>query len=317
MKSRQEAVNLIRSWEGLKESNGSFKVILDIWNNFKGKKPRAVTMTKDMSWCACTWSAVAIKLGYTDIMPIEVSCGNLIEEAKKMGIWRESDSYIPSPGDALLYDWDDTGKGDNTGWPEHIGMVIETNKDAGYFVVMEGNYQNAVKKRTVSINGRYIRGFITPKYDVSNVSAVSILKELKPIETVAREVIAGTWGIGKDCDKTLKDYGYNVDAVNAEVKRILTKDVKTILRQSTITATCKASKLDKKKAGVYKTTASVYCRNDAGQNKKALCIIPKGTTVSCYGYYSVYNKENWLYIEFEIGKVKYTGFTSGVYLKLA
>ena len=35
-------------------------------------------------WCACTWSALAIKLGYTDIMPIEISCPELIIAAKKM-----------------------------------------------------------------------------------------------------------------------------------------------------------------------------------------------------------------------------------------
>ena len=32
-----------------------------------------------------------------------------------MGCWQENDAYVPSPGDAILYDWQDNGIGDNTG----------------------------------------------------------------------------------------------------------------------------------------------------------------------------------------------------------
>ena len=118
---------------------------------------------RDRSWCACTWSALAIKLGYTDIMPIEISCYYLIERAKAMGIWIEQDNRVPKIGEAVLYDWSDGtdyATTDNTGTPDHVGVIVEVHESAGYFVVVEGNYSNAVKKRTLSINGRYIRGFI-------------------------------------------------------------------------------------------------------------------------------------------------------------
>ena len=130
-KSRQAVVDLILSWEGKNEYDGSFKSIIDIYNSYKGKFPRGVKMQYDWAWCACTWSAMAIKLGYTSIMPIEISCGHLVEEAKKMGCWKEADSYVAKPGDAVLYDWDDNGSGDNTGWPDHIGTVVEVHKSAG------------------------------------------------------------------------------------------------------------------------------------------------------------------------------------------
>lgn len=96
---------------------------------------------------------------------MEISCYYLIEAAKKMGCWQENDAYVPSPGDAILYDWQDNGISDNTGNPDHVGTVIEVYKESGYMVIEEGNYSNAVKKRTLSINGKFIRGFITPKYD--------------------------------------------------------------------------------------------------------------------------------------------------------
>ena len=72
-KSRQAVVDLINSWEGRKESDGSHRYIVDIYNSYTGKFPRGIKMEYNWSWCACTWSAVAIKLGYTDIMPIEIT----------------------------------------------------------------------------------------------------------------------------------------------------------------------------------------------------------------------------------------------------
>lgn len=323
MKSRQAVVDLVKSWEGKKESNGTYKSIIDIYNGYKGKLPRGLKMQYDWSWCACTWSALAIKLGYTDIMPIEISCGNLIEEAKKKGIWKENDAYVAQPGDGVLYDWDDSGKGDNTGWPDHIGTIIETHKDAGYFVVMEGNYGDAVKKRTLSINGKYIRGFITPKYDNNAVSTPK--KEGgKDVKTIAREVIAGTWGTGDERKKALEKAGYNYAEVQKTVNQILNSNAAVTTNKvqdknqkvsKKVTATCAAKKFDKSLAGTYKTTADLYCRNDAGTNKKALCLIPKGTKVQCFGYYNVSGNSKWLYIQFTIDGVQYTGFSSCNYLK--
>lgn len=171
-RNRKEVVNLILSWEGKKESDGSFKPIIDIYNSYKDL-PRKTKMQYNWAWCACTWSAVAIKLGYTDIMPIEISCGQLIEAAKKMNCWQENDGYIAQPGDGVLYDWNDSGIGDNTGWPDHIGIIVETNDKSGYFIVVEGNYNNAVKRRKLAVNANYIRGFITPKYDKVETSKVT------------------------------------------------------------------------------------------------------------------------------------------------
>lgn len=191
---RSEVVKLIKSWKGKNEKDGSFKEIIDIYNSLGVRNlPRRVKMTYTMSWCACTWSALAIKLGYTEIMPIEISCGKLISKAKKLGIWVEEDGYVPNLGDGVLYDWGDSGKGDNTGWPDHIGTVIEVNEAGGYFLVMEGNYDNAVKQRKVSINSKNIRGFITPKYDAEPVSTTTSTT-IKPEDTEMKQIKKGSKG---------------------------------------------------------------------------------------------------------------------------
>ena len=313
-KSRQAVVDLINSWEGRKESDGSHRYIVDIYNSYTGKFPRGIKMEYSWSWCACTWSALAIKLGYTDIMPIEISCGELIKAAQKMGCWQENDGYIPQPGDGILYDWDDSGKDDNTGWPEHVGVVIEVHKDAGYFVVMEGNYNDAVKKRTVAINGKSIRGFITPKYTENTVLPPAQISG-KDNKTIAREVIAGTWGSGEARKKALTEAGYDYATIQKLVNEILNVPAAKPVTTKTVTATCKAQKFNKVVAGTYKTMSNLHLRNDAGNNKKSLVVIPKGTKVECHGYYNTHNLVKWLYIQVTVDGVQYTGFSSVLYLK--
>lgn len=312
-KSRQAVVDLALSWEGKNESDGSYKEIIDIYNSYKGAFPRGTKMQYNWPWCACTWSALAIKLGYTSISPIEISCGFLINAAKKKNCWIESDNYIPKPGDAILYDWEDNGKGDNTSWPDHVGTVIEVYEDAGYFVVLEGNYNNAVKKRTLSINGKYIRGFITPKYDGNTVTSPTQASG-KSIQVIAHEVITGKWGSGAARKTALEKAGYNYESVQKAVNKILNTPATTQTVNKKIEATCKAKKFENAIAGTYVTSTDLYCRNDAGTNKKALCCIPKDTEVKCYGYYNSANGVKWYYIQFVLDGVQYTGFSSSKYL---
>lgn len=170
MKTRSAVVVLAQSWIGKNESDGSHKSIIDIYNTYI-PHPRGYKLQYADAWCASMVSALAIELGYTDIMPVECSCYYLIEAAKKMGIWQEKDSYVPSPADLILYDWDDSGSGDNTGNPDHVGVVEKVSGTT--ITVIEGNYSNSVKRRTIQVNGKYIRGFICPKYSDSTSSSGS------------------------------------------------------------------------------------------------------------------------------------------------
>ena len=320
--SRQKVADQAEAWVGLKESDGSFKAIIDIYNS-KEPFPRGTKMLYSWPWCAATWSAIAKKLGYTAVMPVEISCYYIIEEAKKMGCWQEADDYVPNIGDGVLYDWADSGSGDNHGAPDHIGTVTYVNRSAGYFVVTEGNYSNSVKKRTIDINGRFIRGFITPHYTDNTVKAESDQRKAgKSVDTIAREVITGLWGNGSDRVANLKAKGYDPAAVQKRVNEILNgtttkkqEPAKPTSGKKEVTSTCYARGKDARLSGAYTATADLYCRNDAGTNKKALCCMPAGQKVHCYGYYSTANGVKWLYIQFELNGVTYTGFSSSAYLK--
>lgn len=323
MRSRNAVIQLARSWLGKSKANGQYKEIIDIYNS-QANPPRNLKMQCGWAWCACTWSAIAVKLGYTDIMPVEISCGYLIDKAKQMGIWKENDSYVPNPGDAVLYDWDDSGKGDNIGWPDHVGVVETVVESSGYFTVIEGNYSNSVKRRTVSINGKFIRGFITPKYDNEIVIGVAVTEGEREITTVAREVIAGLWGSGDERKCRLAAAGYDYAEVQKTVNELLNSKVVEVVEtdqnqptEKYVVATCAAKHMDTKLKGTYKTTADLYCRNDAGSNMKALCKIPKGTNVVNYGYYNISGNVKWLYITVTLDGVQYTGFSSSNYLTRA
>lgn len=161
---RQVHVNVAVEWIGCKESDGTHKQIIDIYN---GHKPlaRGYAVKYTDAWCATFGSAVAIKAGNDDIVPLECGCGQFIEIAKAMGIWVENDAYVPDIGDYILYDWQDGtnyATTDNTGWPDHIGIVEKVSGSA--ITVIEGNMNDAVGRRSLQVNGRYIRGYVCPKY---------------------------------------------------------------------------------------------------------------------------------------------------------
>lgn len=164
-KYASSVVKQAQAWLGRKESNGTHKEIIDVYNS---RKPlaRGYKVKYTDAWCATFVSAVAVKLGYTDIIPIECGCEQMINLAKKMGIWVEDESRKPAPGWIVFYDWEDSGTGDNKGYSDHVGIVETVSGNS--FTVIEGNYSNAVKRRTLAVNGKNLRGYAAPKYDAES-----------------------------------------------------------------------------------------------------------------------------------------------------
>lgn len=176
---RERVVSIAKSYIGCKESDGSHRKIIDLYNSHK-PLARGYKVTYTDAWCATFGSAVAIQAGLTDIIPTECSCSKQIELFRSLGSWQENDAHVPSPGDYIFYDWQDTGAGDNTGAPDHVGIV--ENVSGGVITVIEGNYSDSVKRRSIAVNGLYIRGFGVPKYE-SKASASTVPKVVQlPLE---------------------------------------------------------------------------------------------------------------------------------------
>ncbi len=164
-----------KAWLGCKESDGSHKKIIDTYNNHK-PLARGYKVKYTDAWCATFVSACAIKCGYTDIIPTECGCDEMIKLFKKLNSWVENDSYIPKSGDIIFYDWQDNGIGDNIGAADHVGIV--ENVINNVIVVIEGNKNNAVERREIQINGRYIRGFGAPKYTSAAVTELTTVNDI-------------------------------------------------------------------------------------------------------------------------------------------
>ena len=165
-----------KSWLGLHEDTQGHHQIIDLYNSrrFKGC---GFKMKHSGEWCAAFVSACAIKTKSTDIIPIDCHCNHIIKKAKKKGIWIENEATLPKVGDLVLYDWQDTGKGNNTSPADHIGIVETVDVIGKTFVVIEGNYKQSVKRRKLKFNAKYLRGFVRPRYQTTTKK--KILSRLK------------------------------------------------------------------------------------------------------------------------------------------
>lgn len=176
--TRGEIVAQAQSWIGCKESDGTHRQIIDVYNADK-PLPRGYKVSYTDAWCATFVTACAIKCDATDIIPKECSCNKMIELLKGLGCWVENDAHLPSPGDLIFYDWEDKGTGDNTGVSDHVGIVEKVSGNT--ITVIEGNYNDACKRRVLNLNGRYIRGYGVPKYDSEPVKAAARVTVTLPV----------------------------------------------------------------------------------------------------------------------------------------
>lgn len=134
------------------------------------------------------------------------------------------------------------------------------------------------------------------------------------------------WFAAKACPG---DYLYNRHAdIAAKVNAILsgssvpttttvTTTTKPTATPGKVTATKAAQEKDTSLSGTYIVTAKdgLNLRNGAGTNFASLCLIPYGTSVKNYGYYTESKKEKWLYIQFTLNGTLYTGFSHSGWLK--
>ncbi len=181
MELRQNLVNTAIAWYGTKEGSAQHKKIVDLYCNEKnnwyhesngkyvyGHLDLGKSERYKVAWCDIFVSACFIKAGYQLVSGVECGCErHTILLNKKLASWVEDDAYVPTTGDLIFYDWDDSGKGDCKGWCDHVGIVVSC--DGKNIKVIEGNMsvkneKDQVGYRTIKVNGRYIRGFGVPKY---------------------------------------------------------------------------------------------------------------------------------------------------------
>lgn len=190
---RNDVVAKINSLSG----ESGHKWVVDTYNSIT-PRPRGYKLQSSDLWCAATVSAVLHACGYDDLA--ECSCPVMIQKAKEKGIWVENDAFRPQIGDILMYDWQDTGKGDDLGEADHVGIVTKVNGDT--LTIREGNKKGAVGNRTIKVNDKTIRGYITPPYEAQEgkndaPATNSTPAPEKPADGANSEAKAGDYKVGK------------------------------------------------------------------------------------------------------------------------
>ena len=193
-------INTARQYIGINEFQK--KQLMDYYNSKIYPlidNDRKYKIKPNDNWCAMFCSVIAHKIGRTkDNFPFEVSVFYMTRNAERMGIFT-TDLNKAQVNDLVVYDW----KADGT--LNHVGILQEIGTD--YIKVLEGNYSNTVKVRTVKMPNSEVYGYI--KLNIGNDA---------DIEQLARDVIKGLYGNGDERKKALGQY-YN--QVQERVKQIL------------------------------------------------------------------------------------------------
>lgn len=219
---RENVAAQAKAWSTMTRGSNLHREMLDIYNSYT-PLPRGYKVQVKDAYCATYASACWIKECVDSVTVLECSVPKMVELAKAKGIWVEDDKYHPQLGDGVIYDWEDKenyASYDNTAYPDHIGIVIDVERD--HVVVAEGNKSGGnAGLRKLPFNGRYIRGFVCPQY-------YKLATPEKTVRQIAIEVINGHWSVWPFRKSKLEKAGYNYNAVQAEVNRLL-KNSKTYI----------------------------------------------------------------------------------------
>ena len=162
---RNKIIKTMQNWVGTDK-----RKIIDLYNSHK-PLARGYAVKYTDAWCDTTVSACFIKNDAVDyIGGTECSVEKHIALFKKKGIWCENGNITPTPGDIICYNWDDSTQ-PNDGVADHIGIVEAV--EGKQITVIEGNYNNAVRRRTIPVGWGYIRGYAQPKYEVQRTTTTT------------------------------------------------------------------------------------------------------------------------------------------------
>jgi hypothetical protein len=201
MITKEKYISRAKSFLGVCEGTPRHKEIIMAYNSIK-PLPRDYKVTTSDAWCAAFVSAVAQLTNFGNNFPYECSVQNMVNIATKNKMWVTDKT--PVVGWLCIYDWQKDGHAD------HVGIVTKVNTKT--IEVLEGNYKDSVRVRNIAKNAETIKGFIALKYSDTPKGSN---------ETIAREVIDGKWGNGEARKKKLIKAGYDPDAIQKIVNKLL------------------------------------------------------------------------------------------------
>ena len=165
--------------------------------------------------------------------------------------------------------------------PKHTGLVVDISGDS--VITVEGNSEDQVKRHTYKKTSSRIYGYGYPRYAEESgqtnsdpepeTPATPPESPEKSIQDLAAEVIAGKWGNNPERKQRLTEAGYDYEAVQAEVNRILKGTAST-------PAPAPVPDLSTKKYKVKTNSGKpLRLRSLPNTDSKILALLPNGTSI--------------------------------------
>ena len=201
--TKEQYINTALSYLGTKVGTPAHKELVKIYNSQK-PLPVGYILKETDAWCAGFLTAIAVKCNATDIFPCECSAQRMAAKC----------ITVPHPevGNIVFYDWN------SNKWADHVGIITKVN-DAS-FQVLEGNYNNEVKIRTVRKDYKFIQCYGKVNWDDS-VKPDKTITKYKTNEQIALEVIQGKWGNGSYRRYLITKAGYDYETIRSLVNHML------------------------------------------------------------------------------------------------
>lgn len=174
---------------GIKQGGNKHKQIINGYNNGVKPLPRSYRVKYNDSWCATFVSYCALMCGAKNF-PYECSCQQMTQKARK----NKQVVRIPKVGYVIMYDWK------NDGSINHVGIITDIKDDT--LTVIEGNFSKQVKTRVIKRSNIEIECFIKVDYPKTD-----------DLAKIAKEVIKGKYGNGKERKEKLTALGYDYKEV--------------------------------------------------------------------------------------------------------
>ena len=156
--TRDRFIIQLETYIGTKEGSNMHAAICAAYNSMPAL-PRGYRLSTTDPWCAGFASAMWWLFNKNHWFPYECSCTQMILLAKQEGTFYKEP--IDEVGWLIFYDWERDGS------PDHVGYIV--GKTSSTIDVIEGNYSNAVRRRTIASDSKSIYGVVQLKYDDSEV----------------------------------------------------------------------------------------------------------------------------------------------------
>lgn len=261
MATASQILEQAEKWLGAKESDGSHKKIIDVYNSYS-PLARGYKVKYTDNWCATFVSAVAIMCNATDIIPTECGAEQMVKLLKAKGCWQEDGNYVPKPGDIIFYDWD----GKDT-WSDHVGFVKSVSGNS--IKVIEGNKSDAVGYRTVTVGNSSIRGYGVINYSDTATPAPQP-EPSKPAENSVNYKVKVNTPSGVNCRTEASTNGAKVTAYANGTELTITKESNGwgyANNTGWVSLQYCTKVSDSKALGTYEVTASDLIVRDAPNGK--------------------------------------------------